>query len=109
MLISKQLVYADKLSQLKNFSAIVDNITTVNDVFNLAVVPVFGYQSNELVGVLQFVNKQDRVISEYDVHQMKIIASLLGRGIQNATEHHAAMAVKVSVQNLIHDIKDAIQ
>lgn len=78
---SKKMVYADTLSKLKNFSAVVDNVTAVNDVFNIAIVPVFGFQSDEVVGVMQFVNKLDRVISEQDVTQMEVVANLLGRGI----------------------------
>lgn len=48
-----------------------------------------------IVGILQLINKVDNKITENDVEMAEWICALLGKGIENCSEHHSAMAMKV--------------
>ena len=68
------------------------------------VVPLFGANNvtenagDNIVGVLQLINKCDQHISSFDVQQAEYISDLLGRCVENTGEHHAVINMKVGVQ-----------
>ena len=49
---------------------------------------------------MQFINKKDlKSIDEYDVAKIEAMRDLLGMSIDNASEHHNAINIKVGVQD----------
>lgn len=55
------------------------------------------------IAILQFVNKHDfKHIDSYDLDKIKAMKDLLGLSIENCSEHHAVINVKVGVQNNFH-------
>mmetsp|Transcript_6723 Transcript_6723/g.9191 ORF Transcript_6723/g.9191 Transcript_6723/m.9191 type:complete len:108 (-) Transcript_6723:291-614(-) len=61
------------------------------------------------IAIIQFVNKLDfKQIDNYDLEKIKAMKDLLGLSIENASEHHAVINVKVGVQENLSELKDIV-
>ena len=105
------------MSKLTTFLPSVDNLApNVKDVHSLMIVPIYGHRSRMVraedgvqegrsrdnskpIAILQFINKLDfKQIDGYDLEKIEAMRALLGMSIDNASEHHAVINVKVGVQ-----------
>lgn len=74
------------MKEMKKFIPSIDNLSSVQKVKSIMVVPLYGTADlvtgeKPVTGILQLINKIDKVIDEHDVKQVGFISGLLGRGI----------------------------
>ena len=98
----------------KNFQPFIDNFeSSVEVVYQIAVVPVFGHRQhlngedieNVPIAVIQLINKANmKPIDKYDLQKIDAMRDLFGRAIDNAAEHHSVISCRVGMTEGISDM-----
>ena len=65
-------MYVNDMQEVKKFIPSIDNLSTVQVVNNIMIVPLFGTPdietgAQDVVGILQLINKRDHLITEHDI------------------------------------------
>ena len=99
---------------MKNFLPSIDNVSgTVERVHQLAMVPVYGHRRlNEAddhkttpIAILQLINKANmKAIEKYDLDKIEAMRDLIGRAIDNASEHHSVINARVGISEDLNSL-----
>jgi len=98
---------SNKISIESRFSSDIDNLTSVGDVVNLIMGPVYGRkqctrEQGIPIGVIQFINKKGfRPISEYDMRRFEAVRGLLGLSIENTADVHMTLNVTLAAKKAL--------
>ena len=61
------------------YSLEVDNFMQLTNFLNFLVSPIYDYDTGDLVGVVQLINKlNNEPVTAHDLHELKVIAPTLG-------------------------------
>lgn len=89
----------------------IDNLTTVKEVRNFLIAPVFGHNEDvrgdnspvkfdrkHPIGIIQLINKLNyQKITEFDVEKVQAIESLIGLAIEQCTEQHSVINMRIGI------------
>ena len=113
---SGQILHSNKMNKLQGYLPNIDNLAEhIKDVHNIMIVPIFGHRKTpgiqedkqQPIAIIQFINKCDlRQIDEYDLAKIDAMRDLLGMSIDNASQHHAVLNMKVGVRENFHAMND---
>ncbi|CAI2375929.1 unnamed protein product [Moneuplotes crassus] len=101
---SEEVYISNDAQKDMKFTSDIDNLTSITEVFNFMIGPVYASQRNKPVGVIQLMNKKEKKpINEEDIDKFKIIQELLGRSISNTAQLHELINVTIGLKsNLGH-------
>jgi hypothetical protein len=82
----------------------------------MVIVPIYGHNgwgkpmtpSARPTAIVQFINKSNGRITEYDIEKIKSMQHLLGRSIDNISEHHSVINSGLSVMASIEQVQSLV-
>jgi len=112
------------MNKENTFEADIDNQTTIKDIRNYMIGPVFAhkkhaegdklmeyeYDRSHPIGILQLVNKKGFTnISDYDIAKFKSIQKLIGLAIDKTSETHSTVNIRIGVGERLKEMTGIVK
>ena len=91
----------------RKFMADIDNLSSIIEVENFMIGPIFNTSTPQPIGIIQLINKKGkRNIEDQDIKKFKIIQELLGRSVYNTSEIHKLINVTIGMSSMLGNINN---
>lgn len=91
----------------RKFMPDIDNLSSIIEVENFMIGPIYNNLSSKPIGIVQLINKNDkRSIEDQDIKKFKIIQELLGRSVYNTFETHKLINVTIGMSSMLGNINN---
>ena len=105
-----QLYISNNAAKENKFIDEIDNQSSVTDIKNFMIGPVYGERKDIPCGIIQFVNKlQYQPITAQDESKFKAMQGLLGMCIDNTNEMAMTINITLDVNDVMERIKDIMR
>ena len=84
----------------------IDHVIMNGKVNNFLFVPLFGYDE-EVVGVLELINKKDEYLSKRELEELEVYQRSIGLMIKHIEEMNMSLAASFGIKRLMHYIDKA--
>jgi len=105
------------------FSSDIDNLTFIKEVRNIMIGPVHAHKEplraentkvtfdrEKPIGIIQLINKNNKEkINDYDMKKFEQLQHLIGLAIEQCTEQHSVVNIRLGVQDKLNAVKDMIR
>ena len=93
-----EIFICNQASTERRFLADIDNLSSIIEVDNFMIGPIYNDLAAQPIGIIQLINKKDkRQINDHDVRKFSIIKELLGRSVYNTSETHKLINVTIGM------------
>ena len=83
----------------------VDHAIMNGKINNFLFVPLYGYDE-EVVGILEFINKKDEDINKNEMEKLEVYQRSIGLMIKHITEMNTTLAASFSIKRLLYHINN---